>query len=73
LVLVLFEHSEKQTEWFGDRPRIEAYCHGKATNLVQLPRQLAATWKCGRRYLTVIGAQNVEQVAQLVAFLDARS
>jgi len=72
-VLVLFEHSEKQPEWFGDRPRIEAYCHGKETSLVQLPRQLAATWKCGRRYLTVVGAQNVEQVAELVALLDARS
>jgi putative zinc finger protein len=72
-VMALFEHSEKQPEWFGNRPRIEANCHGKATNLVQLPHQLAATWKCGRRYLTVIGAQNVEQVADLVAFLDART
>jgi len=72
-VLVLFEHSEKQPEWFGDRPRIEAYCHGKETSLVQLPQQLAATWKCGRRYLTVVGALNVEQVAELVAVLDARS
>jgi hypothetical protein len=34
---------------------------------------LAATWKCGQRYLTVIGAQNVEQVAELVARLDGRS
>lgn len=72
-VLALFEHSEDQQVWFGDRPRIEALCHGRPTHLVQLSGQLAATWKCGRRYLTVIGAQNVEQVAELVALLDGRT
>jgi hypothetical protein len=72
-VLALFEHSEEQQVWFGDRPRIEAVCHDTPTHLVQLPGQLAATWKCGQRYLTVIGAQNVEQVAELVARLDGRS
>lgn len=71
-VLALFEHSEDQQVWFGDRPRIEALCHDKPTHLVQLSGQLAATWKCGQRYLTVIGAQNVEQVAELVAMLDRR-
>lgn len=72
-VLVLLEHSEKQPKWFGNRPQIAAECHGKATHLVQLPQHLAATWKCGPRYLTVIGAQNVEQIAELVAFLDGQS
>jgi hypothetical protein len=72
-VVVLFEHAEAQQDWFGGRPTIEAVCHGNATHLVQLPDQLAATWKCGQRYLTVIGAQNVEQVAELVALLDGRT
>jgi hypothetical protein len=72
-VLAVFEHTEDQRMWFGDRPTIKAQCHGQQTALVQLHNQLAATWKCGPRYLTVIGARNVEQVANLIAFLDRRN
>jgi hypothetical protein len=71
-VLVLYEHSEDQRIWFGDRPVIEAQCHGQPTFLVQLKDQLAASWKCGPRHLTVIGARNVEQVSELIAFLDTQ-
>ena len=69
-VLALFEHSENQRMWFGDRPVIEATCDGQATFLVQLNDRLAASWKCGPRHLTVIGAKNIEQVADFVTFLD---
>ncbi len=72
-MLALFEHSENQRMWFGERPIIEAQCHGRQTFLVQLKDQLAASWKCGPRHLTVIGARNVEQVAELIAFLDAQT
>jgi hypothetical protein len=72
-VVVLFEHSEKEPGWFGKRPTIHARCHDTPTVLVQLSDQLAATWKCGPRYLTVIGAQNVEQVAQIVSVLAGSS
>jgi len=69
--LALFEHSDDQRAWFGDRPVIEAQCHGQRTSLVQLNKQLAASWKSGRRNLTIIGARDVEQVSELIAYLDA--
>lgn len=72
-VVALFEHSEKEPGWFGNRPTIHAQCYGTSTLLVQVADRLAATWKCGPRYLTLVGAQNVEQVAQIVATLDRQS
>jgi hypothetical protein len=71
-LMALFEHSEDQRMWFGSRPTIKTQCHGQPTVVVQLQNQLAATWKCGARYLTVIGARNVEQLTDWVAFLDSQ-
>jgi hypothetical protein len=71
-VLALFEHTDEQRSWFGDRPTITAQCHGKPTCLVQLQNELAACWKCGPRHLTIVGARDVEEVSALVAYLDAR-
>lgn len=71
-VLALFEHTEQQRSWFGDRPTITAQCHGKSTCLVQLRDELAACWKSGTRHLTIVGARGVEQVSELVAFLDVQ-
>jgi hypothetical protein len=71
-VLAVFEHTDQQQNWFGDRPTITAQCHGKSTCLVQLQNELAACWKCGPRHLTVVGARDVEQVSELVAYLDAQ-
>ncbi len=71
-VLALFEHTDQQRSWFGDRPTITAQCHGKPTCLVQLRDQLAACWKSGPRHLTVVGARDVEQVSAIVAYLDGR-
>jgi hypothetical protein len=72
-VVALFEHAAEEPGWFGNRPAIHAMCHGTPTSVVQVADRLAATWKCGPRYLTVVGAQNVEQVAQIVAVLDRQS
>ena len=71
-ILALLEHREEQRMWFGNRAGIEAQCHGQMTFLVQLKDQLAASWKCGPRHLTLIGARNVEQVSELISFLDAQ-
>ena len=68
--IAIFEHPGEQQDWFGSRPTVMAQCHGKQTSLVQVRDQLAATWKCGRRYLTVVGARDIEQVGEIVAFLD---
>ena len=68
-VLALFEHTDQQRSWFGDRPTITAQCHGKATCLVQLQDELAACWKSGPRHLTLVGARDVEQVSDAVAHM----
>jgi hypothetical protein len=70
--IAVFEHVDDQPVWFGERPSIQARCNGMPTSLVQVDDCLAASWRQDGRYLTVVGANDVEQVAQLVAFLDSR-
>lgn len=70
-VLAVFEHVADEPTWFADRAAVTARCHGTRTNLVQLNDRLAATWKSQDRFVTVVGAQDLEEVSQLVAFLGA--
>lgn len=67
---VVFEHNAEQQMWFGDAPAISAKCGGKECRLVQMPDQMAVTWKSGKRQLTAIGVNGVEEVANLVATVD---
>jgi len=69
--IAVFEHDEGQPTWFGTRPAITASCNGNPTTLVEVDTGLAATWKCGARCITVIGATDVNEVVQLMAALDA--
>jgi hypothetical protein len=66
--IAVFEHDGEQDEWFGNRPSTEVLCHGMPTRLVQIDSYLAASCPCGPRYLTIVGAQNVEEVERLLAF-----
>ncbi|MGE0533471.1 MAG: anti-sigma factor [Pirellulales bacterium] len=66
-MLAVFEHHDEDPGWFSNRPTIRAHCSGKPTSIVQVDNHLAATWKHQDRYLTVVGARNVEQVASLIA------
>jgi hypothetical protein len=70
--LAVFEHVDDQPIWFGERPVIQARCHGLPTSLVQCDERLAASWRRSGRYLTIVGARNLEQIAELVAYLDSR-
>lgn len=65
--LAVFEHHDEDPGWFSNRPSIRARCCGKPTSIVQVDNRLAATWKNQNRYLTVVGARDVEQVASLIA------
>jgi anti-sigma factor RsiW len=65
-VIAIFEHNEGQPSWFGQRPQITACCSGASVRLVQLDTLLAATWKHDLRYLTVIGADDVQEIASLI-------
>lgn len=68
--IAVFEHDEDQPAWFGDRPSINCLCDGKPTNIVQIDDRLAATWKQENRYITVIGARDLEDVTRFVAHLS---
>lgn len=70
--LAVFEHVDDQPLWFGTRPTIHARCNGMPTSLIQIDDHLATSWKRHGRCVTVIGARDVEQVAELVAYLDGQ-
>jgi len=69
--LAIFEHDDEEiTEWFGDKPSITASCKNKQCCLVELDKQIAASWKRGSRHITLIGARDLEEVNKLVAWLN---
>jgi anti-sigma factor RsiW len=70
-IIAIFEHDDEETtQWFGDRPAISTLCHGTRCSLVELGDGLAASWKRGERYMTVIGARDTDEIGQLVAWFD---
>lgn len=71
--LAIFEHEKEQVTWFGERPSIAARCHGKAVRIVQMDQRLAATWTSGRRQLTLIGANDVDELLRLVLHFEDTS
>ncbi|MCA9150394.1 MAG: zf-HC2 domain-containing protein [Planctomycetales bacterium] len=70
--LVLFEHDDEKTEWFGERPSNMAICGDRECCLVELDSSIAATWKRGSRSVTAVGARNKEEVNLLVTWLDQK-
>lgn len=70
--LVLFEHDDEKTEWFGERQSNMAMCGDKECCLVDLDSSVAATWKRGSRSLTAVGVRDVDEVNTLVNWLDTK-
>jgi hypothetical protein len=70
--LVLFEHDDAQTEWFGQRPSSMTTCADKQCCLVDLDSSIAATWKRGSRWVTAVGVRDRAEVNQLVTWLEHR-
>ncbi|MCA9038485.1 MAG: zf-HC2 domain-containing protein [Planctomycetaceae bacterium] len=68
--LAIFEHDDDQPDWFGSRPTVNVTCQSRQCALVELPSSMAASWKSGKRHLTVIGAENVGEVDKLVAWFS---
>ncbi len=66
--IAVFEHDGHQPHWFGNRPAIDTVCQGQPTRLIQLDGSVAATCRCGQRYLTVIGPKDLGEVHQLIGF-----
>src|SRR5690606_36109468 len=71
-LLAVCEHDGEQSQWFGDRPAIMATCHGHPSRLVQVDSFLAVSCPCGPRYLTIVGARDLEEVNRLVEFWSTR-
>lgn len=69
-MLVLFEHDDEKTGWFGERPSNMAMCGDKQCCLVDLDSSIAATWKRGSRSVTAVGVLDKEEVVALVSWLD---
>lgn len=65
--VAIFEHNVAQPMWFGDCPSIQCICQEMPTNVTQVGNRLAATWKAGKRYITVIGASDLDEISEFVA------
>lgn len=68
--VVIFEHDEDTPGWFGDRQKTMADCSGKRCRLFDVNDRIAASWKSGSRYITVIGVRDAAEVSDLVAWLE---
>ena len=64
--LALFEHEADQPIWFGNRPALSAECAGMTCRIVQFDSHLAFTVPLGKRFVTVVGAHDLEEVLQIV-------
>jgi predicted anti-sigma-YlaC factor YlaD len=69
-VFAIFEHDEEQPVWFGDRPRIETQCNGCPCSVIHTDRGLVASWKANKRQLTVVGAKDLDEIADLMAHFE---
>jgi len=66
--VAIFEHIIDQPVWFGDRSSKICICHEVPTDVKQMGNnQLAATWKEGNRFITIIGATDLDEVSDFVA------
>ncbi len=65
--IAIFEHAIDQPIWFGDKPTVDCLCHDTPTSVTQIGDRLAASWKEGPRYITIIGATDLDEVTEFVA------
>lgn len=65
--LSVFEYEADQPAFLGDCPHIRAVCANQPTTLVQIDNYLAVTWKNGGRFVTIVGARDVDEASRLVA------
>ena len=68
-VFAVFEHGEQRPEWFADQPGTETEYGGCPCSIAPTGRGLVASWKAGKRQLTVVGARDEEEIADLVDHL----
>ena len=58
---------------FGDQPLIDTQCNGCPCSVVQADHGLIASWKANKRQLTVVGAHDLEEIADLISHFSSDS
>lgn len=68
--LAVLEHAIDQPVWFGERPSKQCDCDGRKARLVRYGEQYAATWQSAKRFLTIIGIRDEDELGRLMQHLD---
>lgn len=71
-VVAVFEHDEENAGWFGKHPSVNVQCGGVECQIVELDEKIAATWRHQKRFITLIGARDVADVNQFIAWINDR-
>jgi hypothetical protein len=70
-VLAVFEHDGDEPTWFADRPKVQCRCAGRPTSVVEINGKLAASYKSGSRYVTLVGLRDLDETTRLIGQLTA--
>lgn len=65
-MLCIFEHERNQFVRFGDRDVSSTVCVGNPTRVVQMAVLLTATWQQNDRFITVVGAEGIDELSRLM-------
>ena len=68
-MVAVFEHGDNQPVLFGQRPTFTAHCNGKPCSLARVNGRLATTWQNGQRNISLVGARDLDEVSEFVAWL----
>jgi len=65
-VFAIFEHDEEHPAWLGAGPCVDTECQGCPCCVMRAGRGVVASWKADKRHLTVVGARDLQDVADLI-------
>lgn len=65
-MVCIFEHERDQFVQFGGREVSSTVCGGTPTRVVHMDGRLTATWQQNGRFITVVGAKDVEEISNLM-------
>ncbi len=70
-MLAIFEQSDEQPAWYGDRTQKDTVCNGCLCSVMEGEQGLVASWKAKKRRLTVVGAQDLEDISDLITHFQS--
>ena len=69
--LSIFEHEKEQAFGYGQCTCTDMQCDGKSMCMIAKDKRLAAArWEKDGRYITVIGARDVDEIALLMSHMS---